>query len=214
MRPKRGLQGIVLVSALLGSACGGGGNESASPAAPTPAPAPQVQFSCTVSGVVQAESPAATLVTFNEPEIATTWTETNSEGSYASCTLRHSRDLTQFSVKDVSLQGNYLFRNLWSGCTSSNASVWDGGVLQSRDSMVSIGVGSSPKPATIRFSVGVDGTFPDSRFELLVTDDTGAITSTTFSMSLGRVSLTCTKPVSVLRIIHNGPNWIIDSIAF
>ena len=31
-------------------------------------------------------------------------------------------------------------------------------------------------------------------------------------VSLGRLEVTCSKPIPSLRIVHNGPNWILDSV--
>jgi hypothetical protein len=28
------------------------------------------------------------------------------------------------------------------------------------------------------------------------------------------VNMTCNKPIAGLRIVHNGPNWVLDSLAF
>lgn len=193
-----------------------GSSTSPPPApSPTPSPTPQPgpQLTCTASSVTGAEPPAATTITFNESEIAATWTETYAEGSYAACPLRNSIDLMQFSVSGTSLSGRYGFRNLWRGCTSPSPTIIDGGVLQSKDTLT-VAIQSSPKPTTLRASLGVDGGFPDTRFDLLVTDETGATASTTFNTSLGRVALSCSSPIANVRISHNGPGWVIDSIAY
>lgn len=84
--------------------------------------------------------------------------------------------------------------------------------MQARDSIISIAV--QARPTTLRMSLGVDGGAPDPRFDLFVTSDTGETTSTTFTTSLGRVALSCTSPISSVRITHNGPGWVLDSIAY
>jgi hypothetical protein len=174
---------------------------------------PPGQLSCTAS-VSSSEPAATTTIGFDEPEIDAIRTFAASDGSYTSCPYRYSDTLTQFSVKGVSLQGRYLFRALWSGCTSSNPSVWDGGVLQTRDSALTLGVNALPRPSALRFSLGIDGSAPSPRFDLTVTDSNGATSNTTVSTLLGRVSLSCTNPISSVRINHDGPSWIIDSLAF
>lgn len=84
--------------------------------------------------------------------------------------------------------------------------------MQARDSNITIALQS--RPTTLRMSLGVDGSFPDPRFDLLVTSDTGETTTTTFTASLGKVALSCTSPISSVRITHNGPSWVLDSIAY
>jgi hypothetical protein len=72
----------------------------------------------------------------------------------------------------------------------------------------------APQPRTMRFSLGVDGSSPSPRFDLTVTDSTGATAATTATTLLGRVSLSCSNPIAGVRISHDGPAWIIDSVAF
>ncbi len=180
------------------------------PTPPSPTPPPTSGLSCTATSTT---APVPTpLVTFSEPEIAATWNQTSAEGSYASCPLRYSGDLTQFSVNGVSWSGRFVHRSLWSGCTSPNPSIVDGGVMQARDSIVSVAL--QARPTTLYMSLGVDGSFPDPRFELLVTSDAGETATTTFTSSLGRAALSCTSPISSVRITHNGPTWVLDSIGF
>lgn len=183
---------------------------------PTPTPTPPTtpgQLSCTAS-VSGSEIAAGTLITFDEPEIDAVRGLTESNGSYATCPHRYSDTITQFSVKGASLQGRYTFRGLWSGCTSSNPSVWEAGVLQSRDSNLTIGVNTVPRPTAMRFSLGVDGSAPSPQFTLTVTDAAGATTNTTVTTLLGRATLSCTNPIANVRISHDGAAWILDSLAF
>jgi hypothetical protein len=92
--------------------------------------------------------------------------------------------------------------------------VWDGGVLQNRDSALTVGINTLPRPTTMRFSLGVGGDAPSPRFDLTVTDSTGATASTTVTTLLGRVSLSCTQPIGSVRIGHDGPSWVLDSVAY
>ena len=182
---------------------------------PPPAPTPPGQpLSCAASVVSGSESAAATMLTFDEPEIDARRTRIVSEGSYASCPYRYSEDISQFSVLGVSLQGRYQLRGLWNGCTSSNPSVWEGGVLQTKESVVTLGVSTLPRPTTIRFSLGIDGQYPSTRFDLRVTDSAGATATMDVSTLLGRVSLSCSNPIASVQIAHDGPAWILDSVAF
>jgi hypothetical protein len=183
------------------------------PPPPTPPP-PGPQLSCTASVVSGAGPSAATMLTFDEPEIDARRTRTISDGSYASCPYRTSDDISQFSVLGMSLQGRYVFRGLWNGCSSSNPSVWEGGVLQTREPAVTLAVSPSLRPTTIRFSLGVDGQYPSARFDLRATDGAGATATTSVSTLLGRVSLSCANPIASVQIGHDGPSWILDSVAF
>jgi hypothetical protein len=183
------------------------------PPTPTPTPTPPGQLSCTAT-VSGSEPAAATLLTFDEPEIEATRTLTESSGTYASCPNRYSDTISQFSVKGLTLQGRYSFRSLWRGCTSSNPAVWEAGVLQTRDSVLTIGVNSVPRPTSMRFSLGVDGSSPSPQFTLTVTDATGATANTTVTTLLGRATMSCTNPIASVRVSHDGPAWIMDSLAF
>lgn len=113
----------------------------------------------------------------------------------------------------MTFSGNYYFRNLWNGCETTHPEIWTGDVLQSSDSILTLGF-QAASPSTIGFSLGVDGTFPDTRFDLLATGTDGDTATVTATVSLGRISVTCSKPVKNLRITHTGPNWILDSVAF
>lgn len=190
------------------------GSPNPPPPGPTPPPPtpPPSTFSCTAMSTT-AQVPAP-LVTFSEPEVMATWTETYSEGSYAACPLRNSRELTQLTVNGISLSGRFTLRNLWQGCTSPNPTVVDGGVLQATDNHVSFAIPSASRPTTLRMSLAVDGGNPDPRFDLVVTDATGATASTTFTTSVGKVVLSCTNPIASVGITHSGRGWVLDSIAF
>jgi hypothetical protein len=180
---------------------------------PPPPPGQSGSLSCTVQSVTNQES-TATRITFDEPEIDVRRTRTVSDGSYATCPYRYSDDISQFSVKGVSLQGLYTFRGLWDGCTSSNPIVWEGGVLQNRESALTIGVNALPRPTELRFSLIVNGNFPNPRYDLTVTDATG-VTASTYAVTIsGRVALSCSQPISSVRISHDGPSWVLDSLAF
>jgi hypothetical protein len=64
-----------------------------------------------------------------------------------------------------------------------------------------------------RFSLGVDGSNPIPQFNLTVTDSAGATANTSVTTLLGRVALSCSNPIASVRISHDGPSWIIDSLA-
>jgi hypothetical protein len=117
-------------------------------------------------------------------------------------------------VKGASFQGRYTFRGLWNGCTSSNPAVWEAGVLQTRDSTLTIGLNSVPRPTAMRFSLGVDGSNPSPQFTLTVTDGAGATATANVTTLLGRATLSCTNPIASVRVGHDGPAWIMDSLAF
>jgi hypothetical protein len=193
------------------------GSNSPPPPPPPPTPAPPGQpgsLSCTASAS-SSEPAATTTIDFDEPEIEIRRTSVYSDGSYSACPLRSTPDVLQsFSLKGVSLQGRYQFRSLWNGCTSSNPSVWDGGVLQASDSNLTIGITTASKPTAVRFSLGVGGSAPSPRFDLTVTDSTGATATTTATTVLGRIAVSCNNPISSVRIGHDGAGWILDSLAF
>jgi len=183
------------------------------PPSPPPPPGQPGSLSCTAQSVTGPESNTTT-ITFDEPEFDARRTRTYSDGSYATCPYRYSDEVFQLSVNGVSLQGRYQLRTLWNGCTSTNPSVWDGGVLQNRDSALTIGVNSLPRPTVLRFSLAVDGGAPSPRFDLTVSDATGATATTSVTTLAGRIALSCSQPISSVRIGHDGPSWVLDSVAF
>ena len=208
---------LVVLSVLMLSACGG------SPVAPTPPPSSQpaeggsaatpVALSCTVSGVVSAEGSGPT-VSFDEQEVVASWDSRYAEGTYATCPMMYSRTMSSFTVKGVSFNGNFSFRNLWNGCASNQPQIWEAGVLQSSDSVLNITVPSTPAPKSVRLSLGIDGSFPEARFDLTATTTSGETAMASAFTSLGRVNVTCNKQIASLRIVHNGPYWILDSLAY
>lgn len=204
-RPHLLNEGLAVSIVALLSGCGDSGSS------PTTTPTPLVPLACTVSGVVSVE-PNPPTITFDEPEIAATWATTYSAGTYTTCPFHYSPNFSTFTIRNVTFTGNYYFRSLWNGCSSDHPEIWTGGVLQSSNSVLSL-VFQNSSPTDVRFSLGVDGAFPDTRFDIVATagDETAAVTA---AVSLGRIRLSCTRGVGSIAITHTGPNWILDSLSF
>lgn len=200
--------------ALLVWACGGGSTNSTTQPSQTtttapgsPSPTPTATLACTMAtGGASAGSPT---VTFDEPSVVAAETTPYAAGTYATCPMTQSNGIPSFTVNGVTFSGAFIFRSLWNGCTSSRPDVWQGGVLQSNDSTLSLAW--SGGATTVQFSLGVDGSYPDPTFTVTAFA-AGQTANLTPSVSLDRVTVTCSMPVTGIRISHAGPSWILDSL--
>ena len=180
---------FVVVAALALVSCGGANPTSpTSSTSPTPTDAtyplssatrttatnPPTAMTCSAS--VGAASTGAPTVSFDESQIAAIRTTTYAAGTYATCPMQYSGNLPSFGMSAATFSGNFTLRNLWNGCSSFRPEVWSGGVLQSYDSNLVIAIPGSA--ANVQFSVGVDGSAPDPRFDLTATTAAGETTTT------------------------------------
>ena len=177
-------------------------------------PDPTGPLTCTVTSVTGSGT-AATEITFDEPTVAATRTNVYSGGSYATCPDHYSGSLASFGVKDVTLQGSFVFRSnyTWGLCTSPYPAVFSGGTLQSRAS--DLGLTLPAQVSRLRLSLVTDGTYPDSAFQLEASVGGEQATATaTVSDSVGRFEVSCSKPVDSVVLHHAGPYWVLDTLAF
>lgn len=177
-------------------------------------PDPTGPLTCTVTSVTGSGT-AATEITFDEPTVAATRTNVYAEGSYAACPDHYSGQVASFAVKDVTLQGSFVFRSNynWGNCTSHRPDIYSGGTLQSSAS--DLGLTLPAQVSRLRLSLVTDGSYPDPAFQLEASVGGEQATATaTVSNSVGRFELSCSKPVDSVVLHHAGPYWVLDTLAF
>ena len=179
--------------------------------------APAEGLSC---GVHRPETPDpanSTTIGFDEPEAAATWTNTYAGGSYANCPEHYSSYLSMVAIGGVTFRGTFMLRSnySWGSCSSPFPDIFAGGALQTVTSTLTIQ--PAKLPTTVRFSLVVDGTYPDPKFavELRTTRRESVTVNAATVASKVRLEVVCNKPIATLQLAHpGGPWWVMDNFTY